>query len=234
MSAEPTKADRPAAASQEMHLEAIYDRRLSSDIDFRREMWLILCSGFFQRFVPRTSTVLEIGAGFCEFINNIEAAKKIAVDLNPALERYADSDVQISLTSTTDLKEIADNSIDVVFASNFFEHLSRPEIVLTMREARRVLKRGGRFLILQPNIRFCARDYWMFFDHVTPLDDRSMTEALEINGFRVVKTVVRFLPYTTKSRLPKSPLLIRLYLKFPLLWTIFGQQSFFVALADKP
>src|SRR4029077_19148996 len=110
-----------------------------------------------------------------------------------------------------------------------FEHLTRGDIVRTMREVARVLKPTGRFLILQPNIRFCARDFWMFFDHITPLDQYSLAEALEISGFRVVHTIVRFLPFTTKSRLPNSLFMVRLYLKTPLLWRIFGQQTFVVA-----
>ena len=92
-----------------------------------------------------------------------------------------------------------------------------------------VLKMGGKFIILQPNIRFCFKDYWMFFDHITPLDDRSLSEILEINGFKVVECKPKFLPYTTKSKLPKSIFLIKLYLKFPLMWRIFGKQAFIYA-----
>jgi len=64
---------------------------------------------------------------------------------------------------STDMKLIKNESIDVVFANNFFEHLSKEDIVKTIREVNRVLKRGGKFIILQPNIRFCFKDYWMFF-----------------------------------------------------------------------
>ncbi len=69
----------------------------------------------------------------------------------------------------------------------------------------------------------------MFFDHITPLDDRALTEALETSGFKIIENIVRFLPYTTKSRLPNSLLLVKLYLKVPLAWRFLGQQSFLVA-----
>jgi ubiquinone/menaquinone biosynthesis C-methylase UbiE len=57
----------------------------------------------------------------------------------------------------TDLLPIANDSINVVSASNFFEHLSRPDIAQTMREAARVLCLNGKCLILQPNYRYCYR-----------------------------------------------------------------------------
>ena len=84
-------------------------------------------------------------------------------------------------------------------------------------------------LILQPNVRYCYRDYWMFFDHITPLDDRSLVEALEMTGFRPTTVIARFLPFTTKSRLPKSIALLRIYLSIPLLWRVLGAQSFIEA-----
>ncbi len=214
---------------QNVSLEAIYQRRFGQDLAFRQEMWRILCAQFFQKFTPTESTVLEVGAGYCEFINNIRARRKIAVDLNPDTRRHAGSDVEVVATSSTDLAAIESDTIDVAFASNFFEHLTRSDIVLTMREVARVLRPTGRFLILQPNIHFCYRDYWMFFDHVTPLDHHSLTEALETNGFEVVRTIIRFLPYTTKGRLPNSLVLVRAYLRFPIAWRLFGRQTFVVA-----
>lgn len=212
-----------------MDIQRIYERRFNPDLQFRDEMWKILCRIFFQRYIDPKSRVLEIGAGYCEFINNIHADQKIAVDLNPDLKKYIQDNIKIINTSTTAMDQIPDKTIDIVFASNFFEHLLRDDIVATFKEVYRVLIPGGKFMVLQPNIRFCARDYWMFFDHVTPIDDRAFVEGLEINGFEIVQVIERFLPYTTKSRLPKALFLIKLYLHLPLAWRFFGQQSFIVS-----
>jgi SAM-dependent methyltransferase len=219
---------------EELTLKNIYQRRFSPDLVFRDQMWQVLCQQFFQRYIPANSVVLEIGAGYCEFINNIKAGHKFAVDLNPDTPRFAHPDVQVYLSSSTDLSMIKPKSIDAVFTSNFFEHLTRQDIILTLHEVARVLKPDGSILILQPNIRFCYRDYWMFFDHITPLDDRSLAEALETTGFRVAQTIVRFLPYTTKGRLPNSILLLKLYLRLPLIWRIVGAQTFMVAKLAHP
>jgi len=210
--------------------QKMYRRRFGKDVEFRQKMYQVLCADFFQKYIPEDATVLEIGAGYCEFINNIRAKKKIALDLNPDIKKFAGDDVEAVIASSTDMKLMKNESIDVVFANNFFEHLSKEDIVKTIREVNRVLKRGGKFIILQPNIRFCFKDYWMFFDHITPLDDRSLSEILEINGFKVVECKPKFLPYTTKSKLPKSIFLLKLYLRFPPMQRIFGKQTFIYAI----
>jgi SAM-dependent methyltransferase len=215
-----------------MDVKSIYARRFTPDLEFRDAMWKILCRDFFQHYIVIKSHVLEIGAGYCEFINNIRSELKTAVDINPDITNYAAPDVNIVLNSTDRMGDVSDNSVDMVFASNLFEHLTRDEIIATFREVYRVLAPGGRFMVLQPNIRFCARDYWMFFDHVTPIDDRAFVEGLEINGFEILEVIDRFLPYTTKSRLPKSLFLIQTYLRVRVLWRFFGQQSFI--LSKKP
>jgi SAM-dependent methyltransferase len=213
----------------EMSLETIYDRRFGPDVRFRRDMWGVLCREFFQQYIPSSAAVLEVGAGYCEFINQIQASRKLAIDLNSDTPRHAAADVTVLHTASSDLSAVESGSFDVAFASNFFEHLSRDDILATMREVRRVLRPGGRFLVLQPNYRYCYRRYWMFFDHVTPIDHDSLAEALETSGFEVTSMLPRFMPYTTKSRMPRSLWLIRAYLRFPLVWRLLGQQAFAVA-----
>jgi SAM-dependent methyltransferase len=210
-------------------MKALYAERFAGDVEFRRTMWRELCRGFFDRHVAPDDTVLDLAAGACEFINAVRARSRIAVDINPAVREMAAPGVTALVSPADDLLDVADGSVDVVFASNFFEHIDRPTILAVMTEAHRVLRPGGRFLVLQPNIRFCARDYWMFFDHVTPIDDRALVEAFALSGFEVTTVVPRFLPFTTKSRLPGSPRLVRAYLAFPPAWRLFGKQSFLLA-----
>ncbi len=210
-------------------LQGLYEERFGAEPVQRARLWSVLCRDFFQRWVPAGATVLDVAAGHCEFINHIHAERRIAVDLNPDVVKCANDDVETHVCRSDAMTDIADAEIDVAFVSNFFEHISRQAILSTLAEIRRVLRPDGRLLILQPNIRFCGRDYWQFFDHVTPVDDRALGEALVACGFDVVKNIPRFLPYTTKSRLPHGDRLVSLYLRVPLAWRVLGAQAFIVA-----
>jgi SAM-dependent methyltransferase len=175
-------------------------------------------SCFLQRFFPPEGTVAEIGAGSCEFINSILAVKKIPVDINPDMANYADPDVQVIQSASTDLSEITSASIDRVFTSNFFEHLSRPEILVTLAEIRHILRPGGMIVILQPNFHSCYENYYKFFDHISALEHRRMEEVLNITGYTTQKIIPLFLPYTTQGNLPRSHFILKVYLRLPLLW----------------
>ena len=216
-------------SSESDDLQVLYANRFGHEEEQRSDLWKVLCSNFFQRWVPEDAVVLDVAAGHCEFINNIRAARKIAVDLNPDVKVRASAGVETHQQRSDSMTEIADGSVDRVFISNFFEHVPREVILTTLVEVRRVLKPGGKLLILQPNVRYCAKDYWMFFDHITPVDDRALVEALKATGYDVETCIPRFLPYTTKSRLPSGPGLVRLYLRMKPAWRLLGAQAFVVA-----
>jgi hypothetical protein len=114
--------------------------------------------------------------------------------------------------------------------SNYLEHLaSRAEVIEQLRVCRDLLADRGRVVVLQPNIRFTGPAYWDFIDHHGALTERSLVEAGEMAGLRTVALIPRFLPYTTKGRLPADPRLVRLYLRFPPAWRILGGQTLYVA-----
>ena len=214
-----------------MDFQRLYATRFAEeDLPAKGNIWKVICAEFLSRFVPRNGTVVDIGAGYCEFINNIECGRKIAIDLNPDVKRFANSDVEVINESCLAVESLADNSVDVVFVSNFLEHLlNKQQVFDTLRESRRILKTGGKLLILQPNIRFLPGNYWDFFDHHTPLSDRCLVEALGALEMKIVKSYPRFLPYTTKSKLPKRSIFVKMYLRIPWIWPVFGKQAFIVA-----
>ena len=221
--------------TEPLEFDNIYEKRFNERVvERKRRIWQVLCNHFFQKYVNASDTVLDLGAGQCEFINNINCARRIAVELNPKVHEYARDDVQVYITTITDLKEIDSESVNVAFASNIFEHLPDKEsLIASLREVERVLVTGGRLLILQPNIRLFGGRYWDFIDHFLPLTDLTLVEALRITNLETVEVRRRFLPYTYLGRIPQYPFLVRLYLMMPFVHWIFGKQSWIVGLKPK-
>jgi ubiquinone/menaquinone biosynthesis C-methylase UbiE len=212
-------------------LEALYRARFSHQERVQKDrIWQVLCEAYFQRFVPLDATVLDLACGMGEFVRHIRAAKRIGVDVNPEMRQSLPADVQFLASSAESVPAIESGSIDVCFVSNFFEHLeSKAAMDRVLAEIRRMLKTGGRFICMQPNIRYAGGRYWDFYDHVLPLSHESAVEGLQKNGFRIDKVVPRFVPFSTKSALPKHPALVRMYLRLPVLWRLMGGQFVVVA-----
>jgi SAM-dependent methyltransferase len=160
--------------------------------------------------------VLELGAGYCHFINNIQAKERFAVDLWPGVVRCAIPPVKAHVGLASDLGFLPSASLDVVFASNLFEHLSQPQLAATLAEVKRTLKPTGSLMIGQPNFRYAYKEYFDDYTHVAMYSHVSLSDFLEANDFRVVECRGKFLPLTVKSRIPIHQLLIRLYLLSPI------------------
>lgn len=216
--------------SEIMDVTKIYAERFSPvERDRKAKIWQVLCEHFFQRYVQPADVVMDLGAGYCEFLRYIRCRERIAVDLNPEVHDYAPPGTRVLITPSNDLSAVPSQSVDVVFASNFFEHLpDKATFLETLWEVRRVLRVGGRLLVLQPNIRVLGGQYWDFVDHHLPLTDRTLVEALSLVNMQAQEVRPRFLPYTTKSRLPQHPLLVRVYLMLPLVHHFLGGQAWVV------
>lgn len=211
-------------------LQRIYEARFGANLDYRRAVWRVLISDFFQPYVRPTDAVLDLGAGYGEFINQIHCQKKYAMDLNPDLPKRMSSEVQPLLQDCSAKWQIPDGSLDVVFTSNFFEHLpDKAALGRTLDEAQRCLKQGGRLIALGPNIKYLPGAYWDFWDHYLPLTEASLREALENRGYKMERCEDRFLPYTMANGPKYPPVFLRAYLKLPVAWRWLGKQFLVIA-----
>jgi SAM-dependent methyltransferase len=214
--------------------EAIYGERFpeqdAAQGAWRRELWRVLVGDFFSRWIPEDASVLDFGCGSGEFINAVRARRRIGVDLREsARERLAEG-VEFGVPEGTRLPGLADASLDVIFCSNLLEHLRDREAVTgLLQEFHRLLGPRGRLLLLGPNIRYTGAAYWDFFDHVIPFTHRTLLEALATAELEAETLIPRFLPYTTVGARRTPLALVRLYLRLPLAWRLFGAQFFAVA-----
>ena len=175
-----------------MKLDELYQNRFEEKTWKQRDsMWRTLCENFFDKFVKSSDDILDIAAGYCDFINNIARPKKnlasgrrIAVDLNPDVKNHAREFVETYNCEAQKLNFLGEGEIDAIFISNFFEHIrDKEDIIKILNECLRVLRPDGKLMLLQPNIKYIPGAYWDFFDHYTPLTEKSMCEALELANF---------------------------------------------------
>ncbi len=210
-------------------LEREYRLRFERMAGYRKRVWQVLTRDFFQMYVPREGAVLDLGCGWGEFITHIDARTKYGMDLNPESERQLPATVTFFKQDCSQAWPLPDNTLDVVFTSNFFEHLpTKDALRQTIAEALRCLKPGGRLICVGPNIRFLHGAYWDFWDHYLPLTDRSMTELLELVGFRIARATPRFLPYSMSQGFAPPVAFLLAYLRLPFLWPAVGKQFLIV------
>ena len=215
-------------------LQRTYAARFSATgLERRKRVWRVLCREVFDKLSSPQDTVVDLACGYGEFINAVTAGRKIAVDLNPDSPRHLDPSVEFHARPALELARIGTSIADLLFTSNFLEHLrDKSECDALFEQVLQVLKPGGRFVVLGPNIRYAYREYWDYYDHYLPLSHLSLAEGLGQAGFELERVIPRFLPYTMNTRMPTADVLVWAYLKLPLAWRVLGKQ--FLVVARKP
>ena len=221
------------SANEPADLQRIYQARFEKNLAYRRRVWSALVGDFFQKYAGPSEAVLDLGCGYGDFINNVRCGRKFAMDLNPHAPRFLDKSVQFFEQDCSARWPLPDNSLHLVFTSNFFEHLpDKASLGRTFDEIRRCLAPGGRLVAMGPNIKHLPGKYWIFWDHYLPLTEDSMKEGLETRGFQVDECAGKFLPYSMVNQ-PEYPVFfLRLYLKLRPAWSLLGKQ--FLVVARKP
>ncbi len=193
----------------------------------RVKVWRAIVEDLEARFIPSGAAVLDLGCGYGDFINQVRAGRKLALDLEPQAAGHLAPGVEFRQGQAWDLDYLEPGSLDVIFASNLLEHLERGQVESLLAGARRALKARGRLILIQPNFRLCYRRYFDDYTHQSIFTDESLCGLLLSQGFAIEHRRGGYLPLTIKSRLPKSYWLTRLYLRLGL--PIMAQQMLIVA-----
>ena len=196
--------------------------------DERRDLvWRALWRHHFRHVISADACVLDLGCGYGSFINNVVAARRIALDSWPSFPHYLAPGVEAIVGDITDLTQLPEGTIDFAFASNVFEHISKSDLSRVLDGLRSKLSPTGLLTILQPNYRYCSREYFDDYTHVSIYSHISLADFLLANRYEVLKVRPRFLPLTVKSRLPTWPWLVAAYLASPI--KLLGKQMLLVA-----
>ncbi len=207
----------------------LYKARFSDrEANAKDKFWRDIVA-FLGRWIDPAHPVLDIACDRGHFIRWVTARERWASDIRDVAEGLP-PDVRFLQASGLDLSERCPTGyFGTVFMSNYLEHLgSGDEIIKQLRVAAELLRPGGRVIVVQPNIRLVGPRYWDFIDHRVPLTEKSLVEAANVAGLRTLELIPRFLPYSTKGRLPTAPILVRAYLRVRPLWWLLGRQTLYV------
>ncbi|MDO8748123.1 MAG: cobalamin-dependent protein [Candidatus Omnitrophota bacterium] len=191
-----------------------FETRLKFDKN-RAVVWSVIAR-YLNRFIPHDSKILDMGAGYCDFINTIGAKEKYALDIFDDMDKLAKEGITIFKQSATERINLPSDYLDVVFASNFFEHLNEEDFYKVIGEVKRILKSGGKLIVIQPNFRYYRDKYFEDPTHRQIFTDISLADFLRQNGFEIEHRFPKFIPATLKSHLPKAAMLVKVYLRLPI------------------
>lgn len=185
--------------------------------DPRRDiLWQSLWRFRFKAMIQPDDCVLDLGAGYGNFINSVVARRRIAVDAWSGFPAHLAPGVEHHVGSVLDLDFLEPGSVDFAFASNLFEHLTKADFSKVLDALRDKLSVDGTLTIVQPNYRYAYREYFDDFDHKSVYSHVSLPDYLIANGWEVFLVEPRFMPLSVKGRLPVTPFLIQAWLASPI------------------
>ena len=213
-----------------MNHSKIYEYRFANINHSKKNIVWKEVAGYIYNLTNQPETVLDPAGGMCEFINNISSKEKWAIDLNEDfISKYADKSVKkiIGNNLTVDLPQ---DYFDLVFISNFLEHLeSQEQVAEFLKRMFQSVKKNGFIAVMGPNFKYAFREYFDFADHTVCLSELGVAEHLVGAGFSVSKIYPRFLPLSFRGGLPVNKFLVQTYLQLPFAWRFFGKQFLLVA-----
>ena len=96
---------------EDKELQEMYRRRFTENLCLGKRCGRFCAKTTFNGLFRLAPQVLEIGAGYCEFINSILWQAEFAVDINPETLNKARNDVEVIIAKSTDLASINQESM---------------------------------------------------------------------------------------------------------------------------
>ena len=163
------------------YISLVYNPERTPKTDYPEKLSEYLINRF---GLKKGSWLLEIGCGRGDFLNAFHHAglncygidrEKASVELNPEL------DIRLCDISKENLP-FDDNSFDVVYHKSVLEHIYDPGNL--MKETKRIMKQGGKLIILTPDWHSQMKNFYEDFTHCRPYTKGAIIDLLSLYHFR--------------------------------------------------
>lgn len=160
-------------------IKHIYKTMDNFDIEINKDMW--------NNF-KGCKKVLEIGSGKGVFLltapEGVEAEGIEIIDkeINESIKKG----LKVIKADAEKKLPFKDNSFDGVYLCNVIEHFEKPYRVI--EEVKRILKKGGKLIILTPNFANSYKDFYNDYTHKRPFTKRGLFKLLsdlEFNNIQI-------------------------------------------------
>ncbi|MFE4107943.1 class I SAM-dependent methyltransferase [Almyronema epifaneia] len=151
-------------------------------------------SRYFGPYLPadKAAHILEVGCGDGSFLLCCQQhgySQVKAIDISPeqveichqkGFQQVVCADINSYFTTQTD-------SLDCVVMSDVLEHLSKPEVIQTLKAIFQHLKPGGKLIVRVPNLSnpFNLKTQFGDFTHETGFTQSSLQQVFQVAGFQV-------------------------------------------------
>jgi len=167
------------------YLKVVYNENIRPYTKYSSQ----LCNYLFQRFnMKKGDKLLDAGCGRGDFIKEF---RNLGLEVFGIDQERGDSEIlkQIEV-KLIDIENnpfpFSDGIFDFVFSKSVIEHLWNPENF--MSENYRILKPGGRIIIMTPDWRSQRHIFYDDFTHVHPYTQLSLKDMLKIYNFQDVES----------------------------------------------
>jgi len=165
---------------QNDYVSTVYNNKRTPKTDYPKQLIKYLTEKF---DLVSGCKVLELGCGRGDFLNEFQKVGFICEGLDREMSsvnnEYGLEVKQCDLAS--DVFPYDDGSFDVVYHKSVLEHMYDPENL--MKETMRVLKTGGKLIILTPDWHTQWKNFFEDFTHSRPYDVLALSDLLKVYGF---------------------------------------------------
>ncbi len=161
------------------YISVAYDKKEKPVTSYPDELARYLMRRFKMK---KGMKILDNGCGRGDYLNAFRncGMSVTGTDIDPYCEDIAGMDFN------KDYLPFKDNSFDIVFSKSVLEHLDNNELYLS--EVYRVLKKGGRIILLVPEWETQYKIFYQDPTHIHPYSVKSIDRLLNMMGFRMVQT----------------------------------------------